>query len=162
MKNVSTQQVINFAKVSKSTAIELVYSDLHLTKKLYTNRGNNATATINWLKKNFNAQFTTGNDAPRGGQRGNYVTFETNEKFEKFAQSLTELDAKIGNEQSQIALEKNQAIEAMVISDAEKAKYLTKVEGLSNKKARKEAHKFAAKKLGFFSTEGMKKFFELK
>lgn len=162
MKNVSVNQLIEFAKVTKSIAIELAYSNLHVTKKVYTNHGNNARATMNWLVKNFGVNFTTGNDAPRGGKHGNYVTFESNEKFEKFAQSLIELDEKLENEQVAKKAAKNNALEAMLISEIEKSEYLAKVEGLSNKKARKVAHKQAAKKLGFFSTEGMKKFFELK
>lgn len=162
MKNLNTSIIESTFKVSKSTAIEIVFSDLHINRKIYLNRGNQARSTIGWLVKKFGVTFQTGNDSPRGGKRGDYVTFESNEAFEKFAQEVNAIDERISAETEARNREKKAAIESMIITPSEKEKFLQKVEGLSNKQARKEAHKFAAKKLDFWSTKGMKKFFELK
>ena len=90
----STQEVMNFAKVSQSTAIELSWNNLHTKHKLYTDRGNNARVTINWLSKKFGiTNFVKGNDAPKGGKNGNFVTFEPTEAFKDFTQSILDFDA---------------------------------------------------------------------
>ena len=69
MKNLPTTSVMQLAKCSNSTALEIVYHNLLDNKKLYLNRKNNATATIKWLEKNFDAKFIKGNDAPRVGKK---------------------------------------------------------------------------------------------
>jgi uncharacterized protein YifE (UPF0438 family) len=90
---ITTTSIENFAKVTPSVALQLAYNDLHVNRKLYTNRGLNARAVINWLTKQFGiVNFTKGNDAPRGGKHGDFVTFETNEAFEKFAQSIKDFE----------------------------------------------------------------------
>jgi uncharacterized protein YifE (UPF0438 family) len=92
---ITTQSIEVLFKVTPSVSLQLAYNDLHINRKLYTNRGCNARAVINWLTKEFGINtFVNGNDAPRGGKHGNFVTFETNEAFEQFAQSIKDFEIK--------------------------------------------------------------------
>lgn len=91
---ITTQSIEVLFKVTPSVSLQLVYNDLHIYRKLYTNRGCNARAVINWLNKEFGINtFVKGNDAPRGGKFGDFVTFESNEAFEKFAQSIKDFES---------------------------------------------------------------------
>jgi len=95
MKSFITTQSLEVAfKVTPSVSLQLAYNDLHIYRKLYTNRGCNARAVINWLTKEFGINtFVKGNDAPRGGKHGDFVTFDTNEAFDKFAQSIKDFES---------------------------------------------------------------------
>lgn len=149
-------------KISKAFAIEIVWHSFLDEKKIYLNRGNYASSTIGFLAKNFGAIFERGNDAPKGGKRGAFVIMTSwNSEFDKFANQIIKRDEEIGQEALQREIEKTKALDSMMISEEEKNKFIEKTTGLSNKQARKIAHNFAAKKLGFYSTEGMKKFMEL-
>jgi len=91
--HITTQSIEVFFKLTPSVSLQLAYNDLHINRKLYTNRGCNARAVINWLTKEFGINtFVKGNDAPRGGKFGDFVTFDTNEAFEKFAQSIKDYE----------------------------------------------------------------------
>jgi hypothetical protein len=162
MKSLSNQQVIKLAKCSNSTALEIICANLLESKKLYLNKKNNSSATIKWLEKNFDAKFTKGNDAPRGGKAGEFVTFEVNCNFEKLVNLISEADAEcIKNNEAKKA-EQQKAINNMVISETEKQSFLLKTKDMSNRKAREIAHNFAAKKLGFYSNQAKDKFMELR
>lgn len=163
MLQLSSQKIMEICQCSKSTAIEIRYSNLLESKKLYLNKKNNSTATLNWLKKNFGAIVSKiQNDAPRGGKTGDFVTFKTNQKFDELCQLvLAENEKHIKTEKDK--KESQQAsINAMVISEAEKKNFLEKTKNLSNKKSRVIAHNFAGRKLGFYSSDGRDKFMNLK
>jgi hypothetical protein len=162
MKTLSYHSVMNIAKCSKSTALEIIYHDLLETKKLYLYRGNNANATINWLTKNFAAKFTKGNDAPHGGVAGTFVTFTANEKLNNLIKLINDADADLIKQTKERKIKQQTAINNMVISESERVSFLEKTKDLSNKKARQIAHNFAGRKLGFYSNDGMQKFFDLK
>lgn len=162
MKALNTQTVMQLAKCSKSTAIEIVYNDLLESKKLYLNRKNNSTSTIKWLEKNFDAKFTNGNDAPRGGKFGDFVTFTTNNNFETLVSLINQEESSFVEASEKRSAEQNAAVQGMVISEAEKQNFLEKTKDMSNKKARTVAHNFAARKLGFYSNEAKDKFMNLR
>jgi len=162
MKTLSSQSVMQLAKCSKSTALEIIYHDLLESKKLYLNRRNNSTATIKWLEKNFEAKFTNGNDAPRGGKIGEFVTFEVNSNFNDLVLLITQKDSEFVKETASRKAEQQKAIDAMVISEAEKQSFLEKTKDMSNKKARQIAHNFAGRKLGFYSNQAKDKFMALR
>jgi hypothetical protein len=162
MKTLSKQTIIELAKCSNSTAIEIIYSNLLESKKLYLNKKNNSNATIKWLEKNFDAKFTKGNDAPRAGKTGDFVTFTTNDNFEKLAVLINKKDAELVKQNEAKKTEQQKAVNEMIISETEKVKFLEKTKGLSNKKSREIAHNFAGRKLGFFSNQAKDKFMSLR
>jgi hypothetical protein len=163
MKNLTTTQIQKLTGASTSMAIEIKYNGFLENLKIYTNKGNYANHTIAFCEKKFNATFEYGNDAPRGGKNGNYaVMVNYNVKAVKaFKAALVDADNKAGEEANAIAIDKANKLRTMIITDAEAQLFLSKIEGLSNKQARKVAHNFAAKKLGFYSTDGMAAFFSL-
>ena len=162
MKALSKESVIKLAKCSNSTALEIIYHNLLEDKKLYVNRKNNANATIKWLEKNFDAKFTKGNDAPRGGKIGEFVTFTTNEKFNELAELINNKDIELKEFQKNKKIAEQKLINEMVISENEKTKFLEKTKDLSNKKSREIASNFAGRKLGFYSNEARDKFMSLR
>lgn len=162
MKTLSTQTVMRLANCSKSTAIEIVYSNLLETKKLYLNKKNNSTATKKWLVKNFDAKFTEGNDAPRGGKTGDFVTFTVNDKFDDLVTLINNEDVKLKNFTALKKIEQQEAINSMVITEEEKTKFLEKTKNMSNRQARQIAHNYAGKKLGFYSNLAKDKFMDLR
>lgn len=166
MKALSTQTVQELAKCSKSTALEIIYSDILETKKLYLNKKNNSSATMKWLERNFSAFFTYGNDAPRGGKTGDFVTFtfttSGEEKFNSFVSTINSENAKLLKRQNESKISNQAKVEAMVISETEKQNFLAKTTGMSNKSAKAVAHSYAGRKLGFFSNEGKDKFMDLR
>jgi hypothetical protein len=162
MKTITVQQVMTLAKCSKSTAIEIVYSFLFENRRVYLNKKNNATATIKWLTKNFDAKFTNGNDAPRGGKIGEYVDFTANSKFDELQKLILEKDSEIYIAKEKSKIINQEMVNAMVISETEKTNFLEKTKDLSNKQARKIAHNFAARKLGFYSNQAKDMFMNLR
>ena len=162
MKTLSSQTVMQLAKCSKSTAIEIIYCNLLESKKLYLNKKNNSTSTIKWLEKNFDAKFTKGNDAPRGGKIGDFVTFTVNKKFNELLELITKTDLSKKNADLYKKIQQQKAIDAMVITELEKQSFLEKTKNLSNKKAREVAHNFAGKKLGFYSNQAKDMFMILR
>jgi|688.fasta_scaffold577731_3 hypothetical protein len=162
MRTLSSQEIIGLAKCSKATSLEIIYHDLLETKKLYLNRKNNSYATVKWLEKNFDANFTHGNDAPRGGRIGEYVTFTTNSKFDELALLVNSKNDEKAHAIAESKSKNQKAVDLMVISEKEKASFLERTEGLSNKKARAIAHNFAGRKLGFYSNDAKDKFMNLR
>lgn len=149
MKNTSVEFLIEKVKVSRTVAVALVYGDVHITRKLYTNHGNNAYATIKWLSKRFGiTDLIPGNDAPRGGKHGNFVTFHSNAEFEKFTATLVELEnhltIAISSRREQDE-KNNQAMREFLNSESGKAAIVTELKkkypdlGLSNKEANSAA-----------------------
>jgi hypothetical protein len=162
MKTITVNQVMNLAKCSKSTAIEIVYRLLFEKRRVYLNKKNNATATIKWLTKNFDANFTAGNDAPRGGKIGDYVDFTANSKFDELQKLILQENAKLAFAKEKTTKVNQEMVNAMVISESEKINFLEKTKDLSNKKARIVAHNFAARKLGFYSNQAKDLFMNLR
>lgn len=159
---ISVETIVKKFKICRSLAIEIWANKLLTNRRIYVNRGNNAAASINSLKKNFGISvITQGNDAPKGGKIGDYIEFESTEAFEVFAKKVLGLENSIIFQNKKRQEERTLAVNAMVITEEEKVKFLSKVEGLSRKQARKVAHHYAGKKLNFYSTEGMARFMDL-
>lgn len=158
-----TSKIQQIAKCSKNIAINIKYSlGLNCTGLLYTNRGNYADSTKRWFEKNFDVTFERGNNSPKWGKNGEFIKIvESTEKLKSFVELLQNEEQKILTETAEREEKKNKALELMVISDEEKNKFIAKTAGTSNKRKRQIAHNFAGRKLGFYSTEGMKKYFEL-
>ena len=161
-KSLRVSEVMEMAKCSKSTAIEIVYTDILESKKLYLNRKNNSTATVKFLEKNFEAKFTKGNDAPRGGKFGDFVTFTTNDKFDELAKAILGRNEERANEIEARKVEETKAVNEMVITEEEKNKFLEKTKGMSNKSAKAIASNFAGRKLGFYNNIAKDKFMALR
>ncbi len=141
---------------------ELNYNNLADTRKIYTHRGNYATATMAWLTKHFHVIFTEGNDAPRGGKNGNYVTFEPNQAWLEFVADYKASKQKASDDVATAKAERIAKVEAMTISEQTALTFRSKIEGLtSRKQIRKVANLMAASKLGFYSSEGRDKFMQL-
>lgn len=161
MITASVSQIQQLLKCSNSAAKEFRYADLHKNRKIYLNKGNYAKTTIAWLVKHYDIIPQPGNDAPKGGVKGDYVFFEETPKFKTLVILLEEFDAEVVKRNKEGSEVRAKQINDMVISEEEKQKFLQKTKGLSNKQARKVAHNYAAKILGFYSTDGMQKFYKL-
>jgi hypothetical protein len=141
---------------------ELNYNNLADTCKVYTHRGNYATATMAWLQRHFGVIFTEGNDAPRGGKRGNYVTFAPTQAWIDFVADYKSSKQKAADDAATAKAERMAKVEAMTISEQTAQTFRSKIQGLSSRKQiRKVANLMAASKLGFYSSEGRDKFMEL-
>jgi hypothetical protein len=137
-------------------------NNLANTCKIYTHRGNYATATMAWLQRHFGVIFTEGNDAPRGGKRGNYVTFAPNQAWLEFVADYKASKQKAADDATAAKAERMAKVEAMTISEQTAQTFRSKIEGLtSRKQIRKVANLMAASKLGFYSSEGRDKFMQL-
>lgn len=160
MRTITIEQIKEIAKCTHCTAVEVKYCDILEKCKLYTDRGNNSRATMNWLSKH-DVEFTYGNDAPRGGKIGNFVSFKMTDKLAVVKNALDIKDAQLTIIADEKEAARDAAIEAMVITEEEANKFIQKVTGLSNKHARKIAHNMAAAKLGFYSKGGRDRFMHL-
>lgn len=159
MKNLSINQIMSIAKCGYSTAYEFK-SKQFIEGKLYLHQKNYATHTLNWLTKVCKvSDFKSGNDAPKGGKNGDFVTFIPSIEFLNIVENLLIQDEKIGEFQQAINEEKSNKLESFQPTEKMILDFKAKTKGLSNKKARKVAHNMAAKYLGFYSTEGMSKLF---
>ena len=153
--------VMLLANCTACTANEILYYNL-FSQKLYLNRKNNSRSTIIWLQKKFNIEVSTvQNDAPKGGKIGDFVTFETNEKFEIMRKSIISENENFINKRDALKIEHQKKIDSMVISENEAKNFIEKTKDLSNKKARAVAHNFAGRKLGFYSSQAKDKFMDL-
>lgn len=163
MKTLNAQYFATNFKINKHFALEIVYSNFFESKIIRTDRGNYAASTINYLKKKFNAVFSeVQNDAPKGGKRGNFVKMlSADPSFEVFQNAVIAEDDRIIFESEKRKQLQNEAVQNMIISEEEKRKFLEKTTNFSNSQRRKTAHNYAAKKLGFYSTAGMDKFYDL-
>lgn len=157
MKNLSINQIMSIANCSYSTAYEFK-SKQFIDGKLYLHQKNFATYTLKWLEKVCKiSDFKSGNDAPRGGKKGDFITFIPTSEFLNIVDKLLIQDEKIGEIQQAITEEKSNKLAAFHPTEKMISDFKDKTKGVSNKKARKIAHNVAAKYLGFYSTEGMKK-----
>ncbi len=161
--NLNKSTVMQLCKCSNSTAIEIMYSNLLTSKNLYLNRKNNSTATLNWLKKHFEAKISEiKNDAPRGGKVGDFITFTANEKFDNLCKLVLSENDNFIKKENERKVSQKKAVDSMVISEIEAKNFIEKTKDLSNKKARAIAHNFAGRKLGFYSNEAKDKFMNLR
>lgn len=161
MKNLTNDEVMKLANVSLAVAYQIDKGFLE-TKKIYTHLGDYANYAVHFFTKKFKAIWVKGNDAPRGGKRGNYLIMVSHDiSFNEFAQKLIEADNAQGVISKELAEKKKQAVAAMNIEDDERLKFLSKTLNMSTTQAKKTAHHFAAKKLGFYSTMGRDKFMQV-
>ena len=163
MTQLTVTEVQHFAGCNNYTAIEILYCRILTEGKLYTCRGNYANYTINWLSRRGVNNFVHGNDAPRGGKWGQYVTFEISDELKGIHTKLAAINT-VAEQRHKAEAERKAQLERDIqgsITPEEKEKYLAAVHGLSRKQERKVAHNFAARKIGHYSTAGMKAFFNL-
>lgn len=161
MKNLTVNEIMKIADVSKATAyqIDLGFFD---TKKIYTERGDFANYAVKFFTKKFNATWVKGNDAPRGGKRWKHLIMVTHdESYNEFAQKLIEADNAKGLMLKEREEKRKAAIAAMNIEEEERIKFISMASNLSTTQAKKTAHNFAARKLGFYSVKGRDKFLQL-
>lgn len=165
IQNISTGAVEKKFKVSASVALHLLYSNLTLSvgNKIYTNKGANARAVQNWLEKNFDAKFSYGNDAPRGGKIGNFIQIVSidAELADAFFATVKAFDEEIGREIEAKRKQKAELVEDFTMTDEEIEKFIAKTADLSNKKTRQKANNEYARKSGFFDTDGTRKVLDI-
>ncbi len=150
----------NNLKVSKTVKFHLDTGLLN-NCKLYPHRGHYANHVLKWLLNNGACILAYKNDAPRNGKKGNYVSFKLSPDLIQFKIEYEYLKK---NEQK-----KQQAIQQKIIADAqnlsvspsEKLKFIQTTINLSNRKKRKIASGFVAKKIGYHSHLATKRFLEL-
>lgn len=158
MKTITVQQVKKLLECSESTAMSIVYSDVLATAKLYTNRGNNAKVTINFFAKHGIPVIDAGNDAPRGGKYGDFVVFKKNYAFAGLQITVSDEDNRLFALVEKAKAEKAEALEKLTFTPEEIAKIKTKIQNAnSNRHVKGILNNESAKKLGFYSTEGMSK-----
>jgi hypothetical protein len=161
MKNLTVNEVMKIANVSHATALQIVEGFLD-TKKIYTERGEFAKYAVHFFTNKFNATWVEGNNAPKGGRRGEFVIMVSyNESYNEFAQKLIEADDAKGYMRKELEEKRKVAIAAMNIEDDERIKFVSITSNMSTTQAKKTAHNFAARKLGFYSVEGRDKFLQL-
>lgn len=155
---INTDFISKQMKVSYSTAVSIRYGFFE-NFVIYKNRGNNSSNVVANFKKHFDAIFESGNDAPRGGKNGDFYKMVSCDKvkFNEFVEKLEKLNNAVVLETEKRKENQQKAINNLNFSVEEISKFKSKIYNQSNRTAKKIANNFVAKKLGFYSLDGVAK-----
>lgn len=110
MKNLSISQIMTLAKCSYSTAYEFKNKQF-IEGKLYLNQKNYANHTLKWLQNTCKIlEFKSGNDAPKGGKVGDFVTFIPTSEFLDIVDLLLKEDNKQLEKAENISRQKSEKL----------------------------------------------------